>query len=191
MLSGDRGGISEIHDPVLRERAVLLIQEETVMANTFHVSMYVEDLDRAIERYKKILGAEPAKVRPGYAKFELSDPPVIFSLVLGGQPGRVSHLGIRYPGTGEVASEMARSKHEGLDLLQQEGVTCCYAKADKYWVRDADGMPWEMYTLLADVEAETPDDPRLRSFLGQQGEEMFSAVAPEGSCCAKGSGGGA
>jgi len=157
------------------------------MPNTFHVSMYVADLDAAIERYRKILGVEPAKVRPGYAKFELADPPVIFSLVRGGEPGTVSHLGIRYSGSGEVASAMVRTKNEGVDLLQQDGVTCCYAKADKYWVRDADGMPWEMYTLLADVEAETADDPRLRSFLGQQGEAMFDAVASDGSCCAKGS----
>jgi len=154
------------------------------MANTFHVSMYVQDLDAAIERYRKILGAEPAKVRPGYAKFEIADPPVIFSLVRGGEPGKVSHLGIRYPGTGEVASEMARTKGEGVDLLQQEGVTCCYAKADKYWVRDADGMPWEMYTLLADVEAETADDTRLRTFLGQEAIALPES-SKEAGCCAK------
>jgi catechol 2,3-dioxygenase-like lactoylglutathione lyase family enzyme len=156
------------------------------MANTFHVSMYVRDLDAAVEQYRKILGAEPAKVRPGYAKFELTDPPVIFSLVVGGEPGTVSHLGIRYPGSGEVASEMVRTKSQGLDLLQQQGVTCCYAKADKYWVRDADGMAWEMYTLLADVESETADDPRLRSFLAQKCEDLVdAAVAAEASCCVK------
>ncbi len=160
------------------------------MANTFHVSMYVEDLEAAVERYRKILGAEPAKVRPGYAKFELTDPPVIFSLVRGGEPGKVSHLGIRYPGAGEVASEMARTKREGLDLLQQQGVTCCYAKADKYWVRDADGMPWEMYTLLADVEAETADDPGLRKFLGQEALALPEG-SPQAACCAKNSASGA
>jgi len=157
------------------------------MANTFHVSMYVEDLDRAVDRYRKILGAEPAKVRRGYAKFELADPPVIFSLVQGGEPGKVSHLGIRYPGTGEVGSEMARTKREGIDLVQQEGVTCCYAKADKFWVKDEDGMPWEMYTLLADVEAETADDPKLRQFLGQSAFAEPAEKAKEGSCCAPGS----
>ena len=161
------------------------------MANTFHVSMYVKDLDAALARYRKILGTEPAKVRPGYAKFELADPPVIFSLVVGGEPGRVSHLGIRYPGTGEVASGMVRTKGEGLEALQQEGVTCCYAKADKYWVRDADGMAWEMYTLLADAEAETADDPRLRSFLGQEASTTPETSTTEGSCCAPGSACGA
>src|SRR2546430_502680 len=104
------------------------------MANTFHVSMYVKDLDAALERYRKILGTEPAKVRPDYAKFELADPPGIFSLVVGGEPGRASHLGILYPGSGEVASEMARSKGGGVDALHQRGVTSCDAQAAKQWV---------------------------------------------------------
>ena len=136
--------------------------------NTFHVALYVQDLDAAIARYTKLLGQEPAKVRHDYAKFEIADPPVILSLNRGGTPGAVSHLGIRYPSTGDVASELARTKREGIDLLQQEGTTCCYAKADKYWVRDADGMPWEMYTLLEDAEAETAADAALRTFLAQE-----------------------
>ena len=154
------------------------------MANTFHVSMYVKDLDAALDRYRKILGTEPAKVRPGYAKFELADPPVIFSLVVGGEPGKVSHMGIRYPGAGEVASEMVRTKSQGIDLVQQQGVTCCYAKADKFWVKDEDGMPWEMYTLLADAEAETADDPKLRQFLGESAFAEPAETAMEASCCA-------
>jgi catechol 2,3-dioxygenase-like lactoylglutathione lyase family enzyme len=153
------------------------------MANTFHVSMYVRDLALALDRYRKILGVEPAKVRPGYAKFELADPPVIFSLVVGGEPGKVSHLGVRYPGSGEVVTEMARVKGAGVDVLKQENVTCCYAKSDKFWVRDEDGMPWEMYTLLEDVEAETADDPKLREFLGQQAFPLPQAGTKEESCC--------
>src|SRR3989475_5749693 len=135
--------------------------------NTFHVALYVRDLDAAIARYRKLFGQEPAKVRRDYAKFEISDPPVILSLNTGGVPGTVSHLGIRYPGTGDVASELVRVKHEEVELLEQKGTTCCYAKADKFWVRDADGMPWEMYTLLEDAEAETAADQTLRRFLDQ------------------------
>jgi len=136
--------------------------------NTFHVALYVNDLDAAIARYTKVLGVEPAKVRHDYAKFEIADPPVILSLNVGGDPGQVSHLGIRYPGTGDIASELARAKREGIELLEQKGTTCCYAKADKFWVRDADGMPWEMYTLLEDAESETASDLQLRRFLDQQ-----------------------
>lgn len=136
--------------------------------NTFHVALYVSDLDAAIARYRTILGQEPAKVRHDYAKFEIADPPVVLSLNTGGEPGMVSHLGIRYPGTGDVASELARAKRDGLELLEQPGTTCCYAKADKFWVRDADDMPWEMYTVLADADVETAADPSLRRFLAQE-----------------------
>ncbi|HZR81888.1 MAG TPA: ArsI/CadI family heavy metal resistance metalloenzyme [Candidatus Binatia bacterium] len=150
------------------------------MANTFHVSVYVRSIPEAVEQYRKVLGIEPAKVRHDYAKFELQDPPVIFSLSVGGDPGTLSHLGIRYPGQGEVASEMVRVKAQDVPLFQQEGATCCYAKADKFWVSDADGIRWEMYTLLEDVEAETAADPQLRAFLGQ----AKSAASEAAGCCA-------
>jgi catechol 2,3-dioxygenase-like lactoylglutathione lyase family enzyme len=139
------------------------------MANTFHVSLNVKSIPEAVERYRKILGAEPAKIRPGYAKFELADPPVILSLNLAGEPGTVGHLGIRYPETAEVAAGLQRAESDSLEPFRQEGVTCCYAKADKYWVRDADGIPWEMYTLLEDAEAEPAPDPALKKFMSSCG----------------------
>ncbi len=161
------------------------------MANTFHVSVYVRSIPEAVEHYRKLLGIEPAKVKHDYAKFEIEDPPVIFSLSIGGEPGKLSHLGIRYPGTGDVASEMVRVKGAGLPLFQQEGTTCCYAKADKFWVRGDDGIPWEMYTLLEDVEAETAADAQLRNFLGQERRAAAAAADVAGSesansvnCCA-------
>ena len=153
------------------------------MANTFHVALYVRSIPEAVEQYRKVLGIEPAKVKHDYAKFEIQDPPVILSLNAGGEPGKLSHLGIRYPGTGEVVTEMARVKQADVPLFQQEGTTCCYAKADKFWVRDTDGVPWEMYTLLEDVEAETAADSQLRNFLGQEGkpaDERQAAVETSG-----------
>jgi hypothetical protein len=157
------------------------------MANTFHVAVYVRSIPEAVEQYRKLLGIEPAKVRHDYAKFEIADPPVIFSLNVGGEPGKLSHLGVRYGSTGEVASEMVRVKQNDVPLFQQEGTTCCYAKADKFWVQDADGIPWEMYTLLEDAEAETASDPQLRSFLGQQADTIASddpAASRGPTCCA-------
>ena len=144
------------------------------MANTFHVSLNVKNIPEAVARYRKILGVEPAKLRDDYAKFELSDPPVILSLNRNGAPGTVGHLGIRYPETETVAAELRRAEGDSLAPFRQEGVTCCYAKADKFWVHDADGMAWEMYTLLADAEAEPPPDPELAKFL-----------APASGCCAR------
>ena len=102
-----------------------------------------------------------------------------FSLNVGGTPGTLSHLGIRYPGTGDVASEMVRVKQANVPLFQQEGTPCCYAKADKFWVKDGDGIPWEMYALLEDVQAETAADP---PFLGQETTGDGTA-APAAGCC--------
>src|SRR5258705_10208833 len=148
--------------------------------NKFNVYIHVKNFPTAVQQYKKILGFEPAKAKADYANFKFAPPPVIFSLTLGGEPGTVSHLGIRYPGTGEVASEKVRVKHQGIEMLEQKGATCCYAKADKFWVRDTEGMPWEFYTLLEDVEADTAADPRLREFLEQgKGAEIDPA-----GCCA-------
>ena len=152
------------------------------MANTFHVALYVRSIPEAVERYRKVLGIEPAKVKADYAKFEIADPPVILSLNVGGKPGTLSHLGVRYPGTGDVASGMVQAKNAALEPFRQEATTCCYAKADKYWVRDADGVPWEMYTLLEDVEAETAADPQLRTFLAQE-SAANATTAPAPGCC--------
>ena len=160
------------------------------MANTFHVSVYVRSIPEAVEQYRKILGIEPAKVRQDYAKFEIADPPVILSLNVGGEPGTLSHLGIRYPGTGDVASELVRAKNNAWRCSSRRATTCCYAKADKFWVADGDGIRWEMYTLLEDVEAETAADPQLRAFLEQQPKAVTSApkddaaAAAKADCCA-------
>jgi catechol 2,3-dioxygenase-like lactoylglutathione lyase family enzyme len=130
------------------------------VANTFHVSLNVKSIPEAVARYRKILGAEPAKVRADFAKFELADPPLILSLNLGGEPGTVGHLGIRYPASAAVAAELRRAAADSLDPFRQDGVTCCYAKADKFWVNDADGLAWEMYTFLADAEPEPAPVPQ-------------------------------
>jgi catechol 2,3-dioxygenase-like lactoylglutathione lyase family enzyme len=119
--------------------------------NTFHISLEVSDVAKAVESYRKILGIEPAKLHPEYAKFEIADPPVVLSL-MPGVPGRLSHLGIRYPSTGDVASELVRVRNQAMDVLEQQDVTCCYATADKFWVRDADAVRWEMYAVKADAE---------------------------------------
>jgi catechol 2,3-dioxygenase-like lactoylglutathione lyase family enzyme len=159
------------------------LKRRFLMANTFHVSVYVRSIPEAVDQYRKILGIDPAKVRHDYAKFELTDPPLIFSLNVGGEPGTLSHLGIRYPDTGTVASELVRTKNSGVQTLQQEGTTCCYAKADKFWVRDGDGIPWEMYTLLADADAETAADTQLRAFLAQGDLGDVESMSATPGCC--------
>jgi len=153
--------------------------------NTFHVAISVNDLPTAVEYYKKILGIAPAKVKPDYAKFEIVDPPVILSLNPGGDPGKVLHLGIRYPEVSEVETNLSRTKAQGVAVREQSGTTCCYAKADKFWVHDADGLEWEMYTLLEDAEVHSivakTEDVCCRPAASKQGGVQSETAA--NSCC--------
>ena len=136
------------------------------MANTFHVAVYVQSIPEAVEKYRKLLGIEPAKVRHDYAKFELetlrSSSPSTSAASRDAESPRHPLRGHRRRRLGDGPREAGE-----VPLFQQEGTTCCYAKADKFWVRDRDGIPWEMYTLLEDADAETAADPQLRAFLGQ------------------------
>jgi catechol 2,3-dioxygenase-like lactoylglutathione lyase family enzyme len=118
---------------------------------TFHVSLDVPDLDRAVGFYTELLGCEPAKRRPGYAKFELADPPVAVALQQARTPA-LSHLGIRVETTAEVDSAAERLRGSGLVTLDERDTDCCYARQDKVWVADPAGHRWEVYTVLADVE---------------------------------------
>jgi catechol 2,3-dioxygenase-like lactoylglutathione lyase family enzyme len=153
-------------------------------ARTFHVSLNVADIDAAVERYRQILGIEPAKHFSDYAKFELADPPLILSVNLGGTPGTVGHLGIRHEQTPEVLAELGRARTQGLDVIEEQNTTCCYAEADKFWLKDADGMPWEMYAVTADatVHSTRPHTP--------QGLPIAACCAPASpsvsatACCA-------
>ena len=118
--------------------------------NTFHLSLDVPDLDRAVAFYSELFGEQPAKRKPGYAKFELADPPVALAL----QAGRpaLSHLGIRVDSTAEVEAAGARLKRSQLVTLEERDTACCYARQDKVWVADPAGNRWEVYTVLEDIE---------------------------------------
>lgn len=121
------------------------------MANTFHLSLDVADLESSVAFYRDLFGAEPAKAKPGYAKFELADPPVAVALNERGQPG-LNHLGIRVESTGEVEQASGRLAASGLATRDERDTSCCYARQDKVWATDPAGHRWEVYTVLEDVE---------------------------------------
>jgi catechol 2,3-dioxygenase-like lactoylglutathione lyase family enzyme len=121
------------------------------------LAINVSDLDAAIDFYRRLFGAEPAKRRPGYANFAIADPPLKLVLIQGaGEPGTLNHLGVEVGSTGEVATEAVRLKAEGFELFHEDGVTCCYALQDKFWVTGPDRAAWEVYTVLADAPIERP-----------------------------------
>jgi len=127
--------------------------EEGAM-NRVQLAINVQDLDRAIEFYGKLFDSEPAKVRPGYANFAVADPPLKLVLIEGdGRGGTLNHLGVEVQSTDEVQQATSRLAESGLDTRVEEQTSCCYAVQDKVWVRDPDGAPWEVYTVLADAPA--------------------------------------
>ena len=153
------------------------------MANTFHVAISVKNLDIAIAEYTKMLGVAPTKVKPDYAKFELTDPPAVISLnPAGNAPGTVNHVGIRYANTEMVTQVLARTKAGGMAVREQPGTTCCYAKADKFWVHDTDGLGWEMYSLLEDAEVHSVVETRQEVCCSPATVEQSTTQA-ESSCC--------
>ena len=115
------------------------------------LALNVSDLDAAVEFYGKLFRAEPAKRRPGYANFAIDEPPLKLVLIEGeASAGSLNHLGVEVASTGDVREATDRLAAVGLTTRTEDEVACCYAVQDKVWVRDPDGTPWEVYTVLAD-----------------------------------------
>ena len=118
------------------------------------LALNVDDLDTSIAFYSALFGTEPAKTRPGYANFAVSEPPL--KLVLIENPGRggsLNHLGVEVADTATVDAEQRRLTGAGLASVDERDTTCCYARQDKFWVEGAPhGEKWEVYTVLADAE---------------------------------------
>jgi hypothetical protein len=118
------------------------------------LALNVANIDEAIEFYSTLFATEPSKVRPGYANFAVSDPPLKLVLIENGAEvaGSLNHLGIEVETTREVAAAQARLSAEELPTAVEEQVSCCYAVQDKVWVDGPGGEPWEIYTVLSDAE---------------------------------------
>ena len=124
---------------------------------TPHLAITVSDLDRSVPFYRALLGAEPAKLKPGYAKFEPDDPRIVLTLVEGDRDeglGAFNHGGIKVDSTDAVLATRLRLRQAGLATFDEMDTECCYARQDKIWVSDPDGTPWEVFTVLGDVETE-------------------------------------
>jgi len=144
------------------------------------LALNVRDLDEAVDFYSKMFGAAPHKRKPGYANFALDTPPL--KLVLFEDPGapeRINHLGVEVQRDEEVASATERLRAAGLDHLIEDETTCCYARADKVWAREPQGLRWEWYRVLAD--SETFGDGRGPSALDRAGDETPAGAG--GACC--------
>jgi catechol 2,3-dioxygenase-like lactoylglutathione lyase family enzyme len=125
----------------------------SVRMSRVQLALNVEDLEAAIGFYAKLFDTGPAKVRPGYANFAIEEPPL--KLVLFEQPGRggtINHLGVEVASPEEVGAAQSRLVRHGMAIATEQGVACCYARQNKVWVEGPSGEPWEIYTVLEDVE---------------------------------------
>ncbi|KVE30166.1 glyoxalase [Burkholderia singularis] len=117
----------------------------------FHVHLSVPNLADSIRFYSALFAAEPTVVKSDYAKWMLDDPRVNFAISQRGAVPGVDHLGVQVENEAELAEMHARLNGAALPLDEQIGTACCYARSDKYWTIDPQGIAWETYQTLGDV----------------------------------------
>lgn len=119
-----------------------------------HVALNTSHFDEAVEFYSVLFNATPSKLKPGYAKFESSNPPVNLTLneTASVEGTRINHLGIEVKAAKDVERQIQRFKKLGLETQIEERTTCCYAVQDKVWVTDPDGNAWETFVVFEDAE---------------------------------------
>ncbi len=132
----------------------------------FHVHLHVEDLDRSIAFYNRLFDASPARTEADYAKWMLDDPPVNFAISTRGQGTGIDHLGIQTDNANELQALRTRAQQADRALLDEGATTCCYARSEKHWVTDPQGIAWEHFHTLGNI-------PVFRE----------AAPATESACC--------
>ena len=149
------------------------------------LALNVNDIDEAVTFYSKLFGAEPAKRRPGYANFAVSEPPLKLVLLENpGQGGSLNHLGVEVADTAAVDAEQTRLAAAGLASVGEHGTTCCYAKQDKFWVENApNGESWEIYTVLEDSQTFFGEQDGPACCGGSAEASAEPAAASAGPCC--------
>ncbi len=114
------------------------------------LALNVTDVDAAVAFYEKVFGTPVTKQRPGYANFAITEPPLKLVLIQNDQGGTMNHIGVEVETVSEVNKATEGFVGAGLTTYEEQGVECCYAKQDKVFVTDPNGLDWEFYTVLAD-----------------------------------------
>jgi hypothetical protein len=138
----------------------------------FHVHVAVASLDDSIGFYSKLFGTEPSVRKPDYAKWMLEDPRVNFAISSRGRgraPG-VNHLGFQVDSAEELTALREQAARADLGAVEEKDAACCYAKSDKHWITDPQGIAWETFHTLGAVPV--------------YGEDNAAAAQGEGACCA-------
>lgn len=146
-----------------------------------HLSINVGNVENSIDFYKKMFGAEPVKVRADYAKFDIANPPLNFTMNQRAfeQGGSLSHLGLQVESTEEVLAIGKRWQESGLITLDEMKTDCCYALQDKTWVQDPDGNRWEVFVVL---ENTAPKENAAAGCCGPRAEAVSISRSTENVC---------
>lgn len=147
----------------------------------FHVHMHVDDLSKSIAFYSRLFAAEPARVETDYAKWMLEDPRVNFAISTRGDKPGVDHLGFQVDEADELAELKARAEGADMALLDEGATTCCYARSDKHWITDPQGVAWEHFHTLGNI-------PVFNEAAAQQAAKNTQqpAQAAKAACCPTG-----
>lgn len=157
----------------------------------FHVHLHVDDLTKSVGFYSKLFATEPARIEGDYAKWMLQDPPLNFAIsTRGSQPG-IDHLGIQTDDTTELDAMKARAEAADMALLDEGETTCCYARSEKHWVTDPQGIAWEYFHTLANIPVfnEAGAQTQTDSVCCAPSAAAAAASAEPRSCCAPTPGG--
>jgi catechol 2,3-dioxygenase-like lactoylglutathione lyase family enzyme len=138
-----------------------------------HVHVAVDDLQRSVGFYSALFAAQPAVLKPDYAKWMLDDPRVNFAISTRGREPGLDHLGIQAENADELKEIYARLRMADGEIIEQGQTTCCYAKSEKSWIDDPSGIAWETFLTTGDS-----------TDYGDGSGERAPRIAREGSCCA-------
>jgi len=160
--------------------------QNPVHALKAHLALNVRNVVKSTDFYQKMLGIEPSKVRTGYAKFDLQNPPLNLTLneVAFHERGALSHLGIQVASTEDVLAMREKWAGSGLMTRDEMQTNCCYATQDKTWVRDPDGNEWEVFVVLQDNLPETAPCECGDKVTQADAKLSVPATAAPATCCA-------
>jgi catechol 2,3-dioxygenase-like lactoylglutathione lyase family enzyme len=140
----------------------------------FHVHVAVDDLDANIRFYSTVFGMPPTVRKPDYAKWMMEDPRVNFAISSRGLKAGLDHLGLQVDSDEELKALRQQVADAEIAAFDQAQATCCYAKSDKYWINDPQGIAWETYHTLGDAQLFGEDTARSAP----------AAASEASSCCA-------
>lgn len=142
----------------------------------FHVHAHVADLSASVAFYSKLFAAEPARLEADYAKWMLEDPRVNFAIsTRGGTPG-VDHLGMQTDSESELDELKARAAAADMTLLDEGTTSCCYARSEKHWLTDPQGIAWEHFHTLGDIPVFSE---RSKSVPARAGSACCASATPQ------------